>query len=113
MTEFDNYIARFEKYIGKYIPPKNTWTPVDEAIYKPRDFYRIPLKEASEMQFKSIKYAFNNHYENNAFYRNFCKEHKLTPNDIKTLNDLEKSSFLLTFLDRTLYFVFFFKIDLI
>ena len=90
MVEFEQYIAKLEKSLSKYIPPKNTWTPVDEAIYKPRDFYRIPLKEAEEMQFKSIKYAFNHHYENNAFYHNFCKEHDMSPTDIKTLDDFEK-----------------------
>jgi len=90
MSDFEQYIAKLEKCISKYIPPKNTWTPVDEAVYKPLDFYRIPLKEAEEMQLKSIKYAFNNHYENNEFYHNFCKEHDINPTDIKTLNDLEK-----------------------
>jgi hypothetical protein len=90
MTDFEKYIAKLEKCISKYIPPKNTWTPVDEAVYKPLDFYRVPLKEAEEMQLKSIKYAFNNHYENNEFYYNFCKEHDISPKEIKTLNDLEK-----------------------
>ncbi|MEA3457049.1 MAG: hypothetical protein U9R21_00030 [Candidatus Thermoplasmatota archaeon] len=90
MTEFEQYIAKLEKSLSKYIPPKNTWTPVDEAVYGPRDFYRVPLKEADEMQFKSIKYAFNHHYKNNAFYHNFCKEHHMSPTDIKTLDDLGK-----------------------
>ena len=62
MIDFNQYISNYEKCVSKYIPPKQTWTPVDEAIFKPRDLYRIPLKEAKEMQFKSIKYAFNHHY---------------------------------------------------
>lgn len=90
MIDFNQYISNYEKCVSKYIPPKQTWTPVDEAIFKPRDLYRIPLKEAKEMQFKSIKYAFNHHYEKNEFYNNFCKEHKVTPKDIKSIDDFNK-----------------------
>jgi hypothetical protein len=90
MTDFDKYIGKLEKCISNYIPPKNSWTPADEALYKPRDLYRIPIKEAEEMQFKSIKFAFKHQYENNTFYNNFCKENNIEPNDIKNLNDLYK-----------------------
>ena len=90
MTDFNKYIESYEKCVQKYIPPKNTWNPADEALYKPRDLFRIPLKEAEEMQFKSIKYAFKHHYENNSFYNNFCKENNIEPNDIKNLDDLDK-----------------------
>ena len=90
MIDFNQYMSDFEKCVNKYITPKDKWTPVDEAIFKPRDLYRIPLKEAKDMQLKSIKYSFKHHYENNEFYNNFCKEHSISPNDIKTLEDLDK-----------------------
>ena len=35
--EFDSYISKFDKVMGKYIPPESTWTPVDEALYSPKD----------------------------------------------------------------------------
>jgi phenylacetate-coenzyme A ligase PaaK-like adenylate-forming protein len=90
MIDFKSYMENYDKCVGKYIPPKDTWTPIDEAIYKPLDLYRIPLKDANQMQFKSIKYAFNYHYKNNEFYNNFCKEHNVSPDDIKTNDDFKK-----------------------
>jgi phenylacetate-coenzyme A ligase PaaK-like adenylate-forming protein len=90
MRDFNQYIADFEKCVSEYIPPKGSWTPIEDALFKPRDLYRIPIKEAREMQLKSIKYSFKHHYEKNEFYHNFCKEHKVIPNDIKTADDFKK-----------------------
>ena len=78
MIDFNQYMSDFEKCVNKYITPKDKWTPVDEAIFKPRYLYRIPIKEAKDMQLKSIKYSFKHHYENNEFYNNFCKEHNIS-----------------------------------
>jgi len=87
---YDEYIKKFDKLVEKYIPPKKNWTPVDQAVYGPKDLYRVPLKEARELQFKAIKYQFKNQYENNEMYHGFCKEMKVTPDDIKKYDDLEK-----------------------
>jgi len=87
---FPAYIQRLEKQVHQYIPPKNQWTPVDEALYKPVDLYRIPLHEAQQMQLKALRYAFKRQYEQNQIYHKFCKEHKVSPDDIKTNNDLPK-----------------------
>jgi hypothetical protein len=87
---YDVYIKKLDECLKKYIPPRDTWTPVDEALYNPKDLYRIPLKEAEELQFKSIKFAFNHHYTNNKFYQGFCKENNVFPDDIKTSGDLAK-----------------------
>lgn len=91
MTEiaFSEYIKKLDRRMEKYIPPK-PWTPADEALYKPENPFEIPPKEADEMRFRAIKYAFNHHYENNAFYRNFCKESGISPEDIKGIEDLPK-----------------------
>ncbi|MCD6468151.1 MAG: hypothetical protein J7L32_02415 [Thermoplasmata archaeon] len=88
--DFDDYMKRFEQLAAKYVPPKKDWTPVDEAVYGPKDIYRVPEKKAKELQFKAIKYQFKRQYENNQIYHNFCKEHKVTVDDIKTYDDLEK-----------------------
>jgi hypothetical protein len=88
--DYQEYIKRFDGYLKKYIPSKDAWTPVDDALYTPPDLFRIPLKEAYEMQLKSIKYTFLHQYSNNKFYKNFCKERNFSPDDIKTLDDLEK-----------------------
>ena len=87
---FDEYIKKFNTLAGKYIPSKNNWTPPDNAIYGPKDLFRIPLKKAKELQFKAIKYQLKNHFENNKTYHDFCVEKKVTPDKIKSYDDLEK-----------------------
>ncbi|HEC72669.1 MAG TPA: hypothetical protein ENI36_03595 [Thermoplasmatales archaeon] len=87
---YDEYTKKFDQLVEKYIPPKKDWTPADQAIYGPKDPYRVPIKEAKELQFKAIKYQFKNQYENNRMYHDFCKEMKTTPSDIKKYEDLKK-----------------------
>jgi hypothetical protein len=87
---YEAYINKFNSYLRHYFPPKDTWTPADEAIFKPLDLFRIPLKEASDMQFRSIKWTFNNQYQHNKTYQNFCKKHNFSPSDLKTNDDLDK-----------------------
>jgi phenylacetate-coenzyme A ligase PaaK-like adenylate-forming protein len=88
--DFTSYMRQFNGYLQKYFPSKEAWTPADDAIYKPDDLYRIPLKEGYEMQFKSIKHTFTYQYTNNKVYQNFCKDKNFSPTDLKTLDDLEK-----------------------
>jgi phenylacetate-coenzyme A ligase PaaK-like adenylate-forming protein len=88
--DFDTYINTFDEQIKKYIPTKEAWTPVDDALYKPRDLFRIPLKEAADMLLKSMKYTFTHQYNNNKMYQNFCKERSFSPSDLKTADDLDK-----------------------
>jgi len=90
MQTYEEYINELDNRVKTYIPPKNQWTPVDEALFAPKDLYRIPLDEAKTMQLKALKYSFKHHYEQNHFYHNFCKEHNFTPDDLKTTEDLNK-----------------------
>lgn len=90
IKNFTTYMKQFNDQLQQYFPSKDVWTPTDDAIYKPDDLYRIPLKEANEMQLNSIKHTFIYHYTNNKIYRNFCKEKKFAPTDIHTIDDLEK-----------------------
>jgi hypothetical protein len=87
---YESYINKFNSYLQNYFPPKDAWTPADEAVYKPLDLYRIPLKEAADMQLQSLKWTFNYQYTNNKMYHNFCKERNISPSDIKTSDDLDK-----------------------
>jgi len=32
--------------LAKYIPPKEEWTPVDEALYGVEDIYNVPEDKA-------------------------------------------------------------------
>ncbi len=88
--DFTTYMKQLHTQLQKYFPSPDIWTPADDAIYKTMDLYRVPLKEAHEMQLKSIKHTFTNQYNNNKVYQNFCKERNFSPTDIHTNDDLEK-----------------------
>lgn len=88
--DFDAYMNRLDERIKKYIPPKENWTPIDEAVYGVKDPYRVDPKDAEKMRLKSIKFAFKRHYEHNHVYNDFCKQEKVNPDDIKTEEDLFK-----------------------
>ncbi len=88
MIGFKEYIESLNKRLKNYIP--NLDSPAEKALYKPLDIYNVPKKEAEEFKYKSIKYAFKYHYENNSFYRKFCKENKICPDDIKNIDDFNK-----------------------
>ena len=59
---FDDYIKKFNDLMVKYFPTKEEWTPGDDALYKPPDLYRIPLKQADEMRLKAIQYIFHHKF---------------------------------------------------
>jgi len=87
-TEVKDRIKRLDERLGRYIPPRETWTPADEALFVPTDLYRVPLDEAQAMQLKAIKYTFTRHYTLNQFYRSYCERRGVTPEDIRTNDDL-------------------------
>ncbi|MEF8879745.1 MAG: hypothetical protein V5A64_05070 [Candidatus Thermoplasmatota archaeon] len=89
-VSFNGYIKKFNEQVKEYIPPKNKWTPVDEATYGPKNIYNVPTEKAQKLQFKAIKYQFKNHYNNNEVYHKFCKEKNFTPDKLKNFEDLEK-----------------------
>jgi len=61
-TEIERRLKQLNERLGSYIPPRETWTSVDEAIYPPLDLLRVPPGEAGAMQLKAIKYTFTHHY---------------------------------------------------
>ena len=88
--EIKDRIKRLNERLARYIPPRKTWTPAEEALFKPIDLYRVPLEEAGAMQLRAIKHTFTHHYTLNQFYRPYCKTRGVTPDDIRTYDDLEK-----------------------
>ena len=88
--DFTTYMKQLNEQLRNYFPSKDVWTPADDAIYKTDDLFRVPLKEAHEMQLKSIKHTFTYQYNNNKIYQNFCKERNFSPSNINTNDDLEK-----------------------
>jgi len=83
-------VAKLNERLARYIPPREMWTPVDEALFGPIDLYRVPLEDAQTMQLKAITYAFTRHYNNNSFYHEYCTTQGVSPSDIKTVDDLFK-----------------------
>ncbi|HYC19014.1 MAG TPA: hypothetical protein VEF35_00140 [Candidatus Bathyarchaeia archaeon] len=89
-TEIEDRIKRLNERLARYIPPRETWTPADEALHKPIDLYRVPMEEARKMQLRAIRYTFARHYRLNDFYHKYCEMQGVTPDDIRTNDDLEK-----------------------
>jgi long-chain-fatty-acid---luciferin-component ligase len=81
---------KLNERIAHYIPPRDAWNLADEAVFKPADLYRVPLEEARDMQLKAIKFTFAHHYRNNDFYHRYCEMRNVSPDDIRTVDDLDK-----------------------
>ena len=73
-----------------YIPPKNTWTPPDEALYGVKDLFTIPKDEADRLRYKAIKYSFSHYYNSCDWYHRYCNEFDFNPGELKKPEDLEK-----------------------
>ncbi|MDD1721839.1 MAG: hypothetical protein LUP95_07630 [Euryarchaeota archaeon] len=82
-------INLLNKRLARYVPPRETWTPAEEALFKPIDLYRVPVDEAQAMQLKAIKYTFTRHYAHNDFYHRLCDMRGITPDDLRTYDDLD------------------------
>jgi len=80
----------FKEKLAKYIPPKEKWTPVDEAWYTYDNPFNIPKGIAEKLRLNALKYAFRHHYENNKFYHEYCKSKGVKPDDINKEEDLFK-----------------------
>jgi hypothetical protein len=76
--------------LAKYIPPKEEWTPVDEALYGVEDIYNVPEDKAKKLRGDAIRYSFKHHYEGNKFYHEYCKDRGVGPDDIKSEEDFKK-----------------------
>ncbi len=81
---------RFEARLAPYIPARDSWTPVEDALCGPRDLFRVPLADAERQQFGAVRFAFEHHFTHNAMYRRFCTEHGVSPEDIRSVDDLER-----------------------
>lgn len=72
--------------LSKYVRPQNEWSSVDKAIYSNET---DPVKQ-KELRFEALKFAFNWHFYQNRVYFNYCKMMGVSPDDIKTEDDLLK-----------------------
>ena len=83
-------LSRFEDLASRYIPRREDWTPSEEAVFGPPDLYRVPKAEADRMRYRAVKHQFERHYRLNRMYHDFCKEAKVSPDDVQGLDDLDK-----------------------
>jgi hypothetical protein len=90
ITDVKSRVTKLDAQLAGYVPPSETWNPVDEAIYRPVDLYNVPVDQAKEMQLKAIRYAFACHYNRNKFYHRYCEEEHVRPEDIRTVDDFDK-----------------------
>ncbi len=90
IQDADYRAEKLNEMLADYIPPRDTWIPADEAVFKPVDLYRVPLEKAKDMQLKAIKYTFTHHYNHNDFYHKYCEMRNVRPDDIRTVDDLDK-----------------------
>ncbi len=71
-------------------PTEKHWTPVDKALYGPEDIYRVEKEKAEALRWEAIKYSFRFHYEHSDFYRRYCQTDGITPESIRTPEDLTR-----------------------
>ena len=89
----ENIMAKMEleinKKLEKFIPPKEKWTPIDKALFTPKEYFKN-YKKSAELTFDAIKYSFKNHYENNELFKRLCEIDKITPDKIISTKDYNK-----------------------
>ena len=79
----------FQKSLEKFIPPKETWTPIDKALFTPKIYFE-DYQNTADLTFNAIKYSFKHHYENNELYKRLCEIKNITPDKIKSKEDFNK-----------------------
>jgi len=72
--------------LDKLITPKESWNPVDKALFSPNSFFS-DYKNIEELILPAIRYSFKHHYDNNVIYRKVCDLRGITPDKIKSKND--------------------------
>lgn len=65
-----------------------------ERKYFQREIEKMPLKDLKKLQLRRLRATLRHAYRNNKIYREKMKNSKVHPEDIKTLEDLQKVPFL-------------------
>ena len=87
---FTEYMELFDKRVAAYIPPRESWGPVEKAIYGIPDPFHLPPEEAQRLQFEALSFTFRHHFQKNAYYHKLCLERGFTPEELKGPDDLER-----------------------
>ena len=84
-----NEMIELNKRLRKFIAPEESWTPVEKALFIP-DFFFSNYEKNQDLLLPAIKYSFKHHFDNNALYRRLCEINKITPDVVKSMDDLKK-----------------------
>lgn len=69
---------------------------VKTTIVHVNKLFKIDYEKQSKIKFDLLKDRFEDCYNNNKFYRNLCLEKDVSPEDVKTINDISKFPLLPT-----------------
>lgn len=82
-------IKQWMERLQKLTPPTQQWTPVDTALHSPPLFF-TDYSKAQERLFPAILHTFRHHYQNNFLYHRVCEVNGITPEAIKSEQDVKK-----------------------
>jgi len=75
--------------LEKFITPRESWSPVDKALFVPRSFFS-DYEKVQDLMVPAVRYSFKHHYDNNVLYHRVCEVNGVTPDAIKSKDDLKK-----------------------
>jgi long-chain-fatty-acid---luciferin-component ligase len=82
-------MQRENLYLEKFVTPKESWDPVDTALFTPNTYF-CDYEKVQNLMLPAVRYSFKHHYENNLIYRRICDLKGVTPDKIKSREDLNK-----------------------
>jgi len=86
----DNQDTAFMKRAWqRYALPKEEWTTIDHMIYDYKDYLDKDYEAIAAQRDKAIKESLIYHYNNNRFYKEYCKEYDFHPDSVVTEKDYE------------------------
>ena len=77
--------SEFDKRAEKLKPSKESWDPIDKALYEPKNFFS-DYKKNQDLLTKAIAYSYKNHFKNNNIYGKLCEFNNLKPDFIKSIS---------------------------
>ena len=81
-----NQYAEIKTVLDKFVTPKESWSPVEKALFTPEMFF-TNYKKNQELLLPAIKHSFSHHYENNVLFKRLCEVDNVSVDNIKTLDD--------------------------
>ncbi len=73
-----------------YIPPRDQWTPADEALYSVDMALNVEPERAEELRLKAVRHSVAKWYSGCSWYRRYCREFDFDPAALKMTEDIAK-----------------------